>query len=162
MDEHVSIFLKTDRDGVHFSDNYFGFYIRPQMEEYVQNSLETQFSDVKVFYTPGNQKIDDYLTRESTLEDYLGAETEYSHTFFVFIKHDQDMTEQEYEDMIDRAAGQLDVGNDRWTLMIYAVSDDVYDLMDRKTRSDFVEDFIKGGSKPDGDTCFFKSNLILS
>ncbi|MBR5407360.1 MAG: hypothetical protein IK111_06910 [Lachnospiraceae bacterium] len=159
LNEHAKVYLLDDEKGVHFSDSYFGYYIRPQVEEYVYENLKDIYPEVKAFYTPGTRMIDDSLTTESTLDDYFDI-NENRLRINIFIKKDPDITVDEYEASVKKAAEPFADRGNRWLLFFYVVSDNVYDKTDRKTELKLRER-ISGHRLKDDEQVFMEVHMEI-
>lgn len=159
--EHVQVFVIEEDDGTHLYDNYFGYYIRPQVEEYISGKMKEEFPDVKVLGVPCNDVLPEWLTKESTLKDFLEADAKYTLSASVFIKKDPDTTNEEYEEGIMRFADSFKTYDKRWIFSFYVVSDEIFDMADRHTRDELLHQHIKNGSKPDDRDYFYCSHLTV-
>lgn len=161
INEHVQVFMTEEKDGNHFSDNYFGYYIRPQVEEYIYGYIAEQFPDVKVLSVPCNDRMADWLTKESTLEDFLEADGKYTISASIYIKHDPDATNEKYEEGIRLFTDSFKTYDKRWRFSFYVVSDEIYEMAERHTRNELQQQYIKNGSKTDGIKFFYCSRLMI-
>ena len=161
INEHVQVFITEEEDGTHLSDNYFGYYVRPQVDEYIYDGILKGFPDVKVLSGPCKNRLADELTKESTLEDFLKKDGKYTISASIFIKKDPDTTNEEYEEGIKRFIDSFKPYGKWWHLQFYVVSDEIYDEADRHTKGDILHRYIKNGSNPDGENYFYCSSTSI-
>ncbi len=153
--EHVQVFITEEEDGTHLSDNYFGYYIRPQVDEYIYDGISEEFPDVKVISGACKNRLPDELTKESTLEDFLETDGRYTVSAKIYIKKDPDMTNEEYEEGLRSFIDSFESYGKWWNLLFYVVSDEIYEMADRQTNDDLIHKYIKNGAKPDGVDFFY-------
>ncbi len=161
INEHVQVFITEEEDGTHLSDNYFGYYIRPQVDEYIYDGISKEFPDVKVLSGACKNRLPDELTKESTLEDFLETDGRYTINVKIYIKKDPDTTKEEYEEGIKRFSDSFKSYGKWWAFNFLVVSDEIYDMADRHTNGDILHKYIKNGSNPDGENYFYCSSLSI-
>ncbi len=149
LKEYAHIFVIKE-GGVHFGDDYFGYLIRPQVEAYILELMESEFPDVKVLMGLEHKRIKDSLGKDSTLDDFFSEEDRYRITSHVYIKYDPSLSRNEYEEKLHRIMDRMTEKHQNWFFKFYTVNDEIFDGMERKTQSDFLDYTVKSWD-PDGD-----------
>lgn len=152
--EHVEVYVVRDGEEVKYLDNYFGFHIRPEAEAYIGSMVEKEFKEFKVFRDSEYEAFPNELTCESTLEDLYRVKSAHWMNVKVYINGDDNMSEAEYQEKVQRIEQELLDSNHRYTIYIFAVSDEVYQSLDRYNQDDFWR-FYAQNRKPDGEKYFY-------
>ena len=159
--EHIEIYLNREDGETVYSDNYFGFHIRPEAEAYIGSMIGSEFSEYKVFRENDYLAFPDGLTTEHTLEDLYLIYPDYWMNVKVYLKADPDMTESEYAEKIQRIEQQLIDSGHRFTISICALGESAYNAIERFTQDDFWV-FYAGNRQPDHETYYYMyKNLIV-
>jgi len=130
LQETAHLYITSDHKGIHFSDDYFFYVIRPELEEMVLSLFQTEFEDVKVRARHTNSRIDDRLTKDSTLEDFFGVEQDYRLHPIVYLRETPGMTNAENHEKYERLMEQFRDKYNTWSFHICIVPGDVYDTED--------------------------------
>lgn len=158
--EHVEVYILRDGSEVEYVDNYFSFLVRPQAEEFIGDMIESEFDEFKVYCDDDGGALPNELTHESSLEDLYRVKSDYWMDVKVYIKGNANMSETEYHEKIQRIEQQLLDTNHRYTIYIFAVSDEVYQSLERHKQDDFWRFYI-GNPTPDGETYYYLYNNII-
>lgn len=137
-----------------YSDNYFSFLVRPQAEEYIGNMIENEFDKFKVYRDAEYEALPNELTCENSLEDLYQIKDDYWMNVKVYINGNPYMSEAEYQEKIQRIERQLLNSQRRYTIYIFAVSDEVYDILERYNQDEFWR-FYAENRTPDGQTYYY-------
>ena len=159
--EHAEIVITRDGENYEFSDNYFSYYIRPAAEQYIAELITREFSDCKVYREKDTGTFPDTLTCESTLEDLYRVKSDYWMSVKAYIPAVPGMAQEEYAAKAQRIEQALLESGHRYTIYIFAVSDEVYQSIDRYQQDDFWR-FFAANRTPDGEKYFYvyKSTIL--
>lgn len=159
--EHIEIYLQREDGKTVYSDNYFGFHIRPEAEAYIGTMVGSEFSEYKVFRENHYQAFPNELTSKNTLEDLYRVYPDYWMNVKVYLKADPSMSEDEYAEKIQHIEQQLIDSGHRFTISICALGETAYNAIDRFTQDDFWV-FYAGNRQPDHETYYYMyKNLIV-
>lgn len=158
--EHVDVYIEKKNGKEYYMDNYFDFYIRSEMENYIQDMITKEFSECKVYRENNAGAMAEGLTHESTLEDLYRLDENYWMTVKVYVKGDTDTTQQEYQEKMQRIEEQLLASNHRYTIYIFAVSEQVYESIERYEQREFWSFYIKNRI-PDGEKYYYLYNSMI-
>lgn len=159
--EHVEIYLSKEDGKTSFSDNYFGFHIRPEAEAYIGSIVGSEFSEYKVFRDNDYQAFPDELTTAHSLQDLYQVYPDYWMKVKVYVKADPTMSENEYAEKMLRIEQQLVNSGHRYTISICALGESAYNAIERFTQDDFWV-FYAENRQPDNKTYYYMyKNLIV-
>ena len=158
--ERVDLQILYDDNGApYFVDNYFGYLVRPEMEAYIGDIIATEFAEYKVF-REGNNVPKEGLEPNDTLEDVYKIKPTYRMTMKVYVNGDPNMTQEEYQAKAQRIEQILLESGHRYTMYIFAVSNEVYRSIDRYTQGEFWKFFAQNDS-PDGEKYYYVYNKMI-
>lgn len=150
--EYVEVVVNPDSPRG-FSDNYFGYLIRPEMEEQIRNVLDVY--DCKIYRENINYCLPDSLERNSTIEDLYQEMPDYWMTVNIFLPVDSSMTEYDYQQITERMENWMLASMHRYTVHLYVVSEDWYNRINRYSLEDFWVFYSKHHT-PDWNNIFFE------
>lgn len=159
--EQVEIFLTPTEDGqLRITDNYFSYFIRPAAEEYIGGMVGSEFPEYKVYRQGDDGAMPDELTGESTLEDLYRTRSDYWMSVKIYVRADPTLTEEDYREKMGRIERKLLESGRRFTIYLFAVSDEVYDSISRYEQDEFWSFFVRN-PVPDGEKYFYLYNHII-
>ena len=132
-DEKITITIRSGKGDGTLSDNYFGYYVRNDAENYITNLLNIS-SEVKAFYSKELQ-YNDNLNVGNTYEDLLNVDGSKIHTFKVLINKDNyvslDALENSINDFLLKIKNDINSrpSNNAYSIYIY--------ILDNTSLSDF-------------------------
>ena len=153
--EQVEIYLMPNDEGkMRIADNYFSYFIRPAAEEYIGGMVSGEFPEYKVYRLNDAGAMPDELNGESTLEDLYRVKSDYWMSVKVYVRADPSLTEEDSREKMGRIEQQLLDSGRRFTIYLFAVSDEVYDSIGRYEQDDFWC-FYAEHRVPDGEKYFY-------
>lgn len=156
--EYVEVVVNPDSPRG-FSDNYFGYLIRPEMEEQIRNVLDVY--DCKIYRENINYCLPDSLERNSTIENLYQEMPDYWMTVNIFLPFDSSMTEYDYQQMTQMLENWMAASNHCYTAHLYVVSREWYNRIHRYELEDFWR-FWAVHDSPDGvDLYYVYSKMIM-
>lgn len=158
--ERVNLQIFYDDKGEpYFLDDYFGYIVRPEMEAYIGDMVASEFPEYKVF-REGNNVPKDGLGPNDTLEDVYRVKSTYRMTMKVYVNGDSTMSQAEYREKMERIEQKLLDSGHRYTMYIFAVSNEVYQSIDRYEQDDFWR-FYAENDTPDGEKYYYVYNEMI-
>lgn len=152
-EEKVQVLIQRENGEVKYSDNYFGYIIRPEVEQWVSEIVKTEFEDVKVYMYNDLGVLPDTLTKECNLEDLYQLKPRYLISTYIYVEGDKNIPTKEYEKKTQALEKQFkQIGKSFW-LRIYVIDKGVFEKIDRYSRDEFYDLFQKL-PEVDGENCF--------
>ncbi|MGN0292248.1 MAG: hypothetical protein ACI4C5_09950 [Lachnospiraceae bacterium] len=159
-EEHVEVTITRENGKTVYGDNYFGFWIRPQIEEYIGKIIEEEFSEFKVYKEDDYENFPNDLTCDSTLEDLFAHDGSYIMSIKVYIKADGSMSEEEYAERMERIKDRLLESNQSYIIYIFAVGEEMYDSISRYEQDEFWHFYVTN-QEPDGKNYYYLYNSMI-
>ena len=152
-EEKVLVYINRANGEVKYSDNYFGYVVRPEVETWISDIVKTEFDDVKVYQSKDLGVYPDDLTKENNLGDLFELEPHYFIHTTIYVNGDKNMTKEEYEEKT-KALEKLFMETGKFMgINIYVVNNEVYEQMNRYSWDEFWFMFEKL-PKVDGEICY--------
>jgi len=159
--EHVTIFIDNENGKVKYRDNYFGFLIRDEMEAYVNNIVTKEFPECKSFVAINIDSFPDELDYDNHLEDLYRVQKDYWMTVTVFIKADENIATEDYQEKTSHIVSELQDSKHRYTFAIYAVNQDYYDGLERYKQEDFWNQYFSNENRKEDIYIFEQHKTII-
>lgn len=153
-EERVHLYIRYDDEGnVVFSDDYFDFIVRPEIEEYISSMIPAVFGEHKVFANGPDVPLKFGFTKDNDLADVLEAYPDFRMSVHVYIRGSADVPYEEYERLGKEFEQNLFDTNNNYSLYFFVVNDEMYDATTRHDRVFWKEyhDF----KNPDGDRLYY-------
>ena len=157
--EHVTIVISKEYGSISYHDNYFGFLIRDDMENYIGEFVEKEFTDYKTYVNINSDSFPDGLNVWSDLYDLYDTFNDYWMTATVFVKGNANISEEEYSERTNRIIQSLKESYHRYTFNLFVLDETYYNGMDRYSQDAFWDDYLKPGDKT--AICVFESRSTI-
>ena len=152
-EEKVLVYINRANGEVKYSDNYFGYVVRPEVEEWISDIVKTEFDDVKVYLNRRDTTFPDTLTKENDLEDLYELQPKYLINVRIYVKGDKNTSKEEYEEKTQAIEKMFLETGKCFRISMYVTSDEVYEQMNRYSRDEFRHMFPKL-PEVDGKICY--------
>lgn len=152
--EQIEVCASMIDGRVKYSDNYFGYLVRTEVENYVSDIVRKEFSEFKLYRDNDYHMFSDKLNMNSTLSDLYAINPKYRANIKVYIHGDSVTLAKEYEEKIKRVVKELVATDRRFSIYLFVVEDTTYNSISRFEQSDFWEYYAKN-SIPDGSVYYY-------
>ena len=160
--EYGFVVLYNDESGKReYEDNYFGYLIRNQMEDYITNIIQNEFTDVKVYLQHEEDTFDNRLNSNSNLDDLFSIMPDYTIALNVYVCGNKNTDKLDYQEAFARIENLLLESKHTYSITIFVVSDDVYNSIHRYEQDDF-RSFYASHRNPDGEKYYARYNEYIS
>lgn len=152
--EGIVVFAMKDNGDIILTDNYFGYLVRPEIEERITDIVQKEFEDCKVYAHIGTASYPGRLSYGNTLNDLYQTNPIYKMNLRIYAKEDSNKDWDIYQNkvnMINQA-----IINNGWNASVeyFVVNDTVFNNVERYKR-DSIIDIIHENKMPDGEKCYF-------
>lgn len=161
--EWVTVLAVPDEDGsVIYSDDYFGFLVRDELEAYLTDLFKDDSLQVKLYAETQGIPYADSLGADSGLEDLFNTEPERNISIHAFIKKEDGVSVQEYEDTLYRYKRALLDSGHNYIVYVFVVEPELYEDMERygTVREEFWR-YYANHDEPDMTRYFCLLNEII-
>lgn len=152
-EENVLVYITQEDGEVVYSDNYFGYVVRPEVEEWISDIVKTEFDDVKIYLNRRDTTFPDTLTKENDLEDLYELQPKYLVNVCIYVKGDKDTPKEEYEEKTQALEKMFLETGKCFRISMYVTNDEVYEQMNRYSWDEFRFMFPKL-PEVDGKICY--------
>ncbi len=159
--EHASVFLAKENEEMVFHDNYFGYIIRPEIEEEVSVLLKKEFQTFKVYKGDDLVWLSDELDADSTIDDLFLQEPEYRIEVSVFVKYDPQDDPGEYDIKVHRFEKALAAAGRNYRVALFVVGDEMYDKITRYEQDRFWTVYAKS-AEPDNNNYYYEYHSYIT
>lgn len=108
--ERVTIYCEEQGDEILYRDNYFGFYIQSEAEDYVREMVEQEFPEAEVIWQVPDTPFPNELTCERGLADLYALDEDYCLEVIVYVEKEAELSEAEFNQKVQRAEQALAKG----------------------------------------------------
>lgn len=157
--EYIEVIVNPDSPKG-FSDNYFGYLIRPAMEEEI--GIAMGINECKIFREDIEYCLPDSLVPGNTVEDFYNEMPDYWMTVNIFIPNDSKMTESDYNQMTKRFEQWMISKKRYYTVHLFVVSNEWYNKIDRYNMNDFWQFFAENNSPDYLNLYYVYTKMIMS
>lgn len=128
--EYVEVIANPDSpEG--FSDNYFGYLIRPAMEEEIKNVLDVE--ECKIYRENIDYTLPDSLNNSNTIEDLYQEMPDYWMTVNIFLP----VSQYDYDEIASKLESWMVSNGHSYTVKLFVLNQEWYDRIDRYELDDF-------------------------
>lgn len=142
-DEIVKVYRVRDNFfESHFTDNYFRYIIRPDVEDHLSSFFQKEFTEFKIYHSVDSTPVPNELTPDSTLEDLIKIDPTFCLDAIIYIKHNPSITVDEYKQKFDNIKNQFLANNNYYRVSAYIIDEDAYNTTSRYNFSDFFATYV--------------------
>jgi len=154
--EHAYILITNEKGETQFSDNYFGFLVRPEIEESISKYLKEEFQEYKVYKENDVICLPDELDSHSTLEDLYIADPEYRTDLTIYIKHEPGNDYDDYDKRANRFIERLASTGHNYHVALFVLGNETFASMSRFEQDEFIA-FTAKNKEPDNNKYYFEN-----
>lgn len=156
--EYVEVVVNPDSPRG-FSDNYFGYLIRPDMEEQIRNVLGVY--DCKIYRENIKSCLPDGLERGCTIEDLYREMPNCWMSVNAYLPADYSMSDFDYQIMTEKLENWMIESGHYYTINLFVVNNEWYSRIDRYQQDDFWRYYADHDS-PDHNNLYFVYSQVIA
>ncbi len=158
--EQVNILVQSDKDGkTTYKDNYFGYYIREQLEEY-HVKLAGMSASTKIFFGMSSDYYDNDLVIGSTVDDLFEKMPGLYYIMNMYVAKTDDVDLTTLETEIEAFAERLKDSGRKYSCVLNIVSQNEFDAITRYGQSDF-KNYVRKAKVPDNERFFYSRKVDI-